>query len=755
MALLLSVTLIPVGFYIWSISKSSLDEMSIQLMNFEGLEVSNNVNAQIAEYKGLTAGTVALLGMQYKQGTLDPVSVRNAMQAQMDAFPERNNAWFFSLPGSKFPATTGAGSDNPPINKEGFVSIAISRDENGAYTYKVFERDTKADWYRIPAETSQRWNLSEPWFAPIPSRPVISTMGGVIIVDGQKIALQGYDVNLTQLSNKLGEMRPLGTGRISLISQGGNWVANADHALLTRPYEEAQGSGELKDAISSGTPRFVEDYRWQDGTVVKRMFYPFKIPEFNVTWVAVVDVPVATLNAPVQRQLTAMAIAAVTVVGLMFLLGWAINRMVVAPIQTISATMTSLAKGDVQADIDLTDRNDEISEMASSVRVFRTNAIERQRLERETEDHRNLSDAQHAEREKQKAAEASQVQFAVECLSEGLDKLAQGDLSHRIAAGFAGNLAVARDNFNLTADKLELALAQVVTSASNIDGEAKEIRSAADNLAKRTEQQAAAVEQTAAALEEIAMTVKSSTQRAQDAGNLVSRTKANAESSGDIVRLAVMAMELIEKSSSHISNIIGVIDEIAFQTNLLALNAGVEAARAGEAGKGFAVVAQEVRELAQRSAGAAKEIKGLITTSSSQVKEGVHLVAETGRALETIVSEVQEINRHVSAIVESAHEQASGLQQINTAVNQMDQDTQKNAAMVEETTAATHNLAKEVSSLNPLLGEFKLSGPGHLRPAPVTGFQKAVPVTSAASARSRFQAFSGNAARDVSSWEDF
>lgn len=256
--------------------------------------------------------------------------------------------------------------------------------------------------------------------------------------------------------------------------------------------------------------------------------------------------------------------------------------------------------------------------------------------------------------------------------------------------------------------------------------------------------------------------MRDSTKRAQEAGQLVGRAKSGAEHSGEVVRKAVTAMERIERSSDEISNIIGVIDEIAFQTNLLALNAGVEAARAGEAGKGFAVVAQEVRELAQRSARAAKEIKALITTSNGQVQEGVQLVGETGRALETIVSEVQEINRHVSAIVDSAQEQASGLQQINSAVNQMDQDTQKNAAMVEETTAATHGLAREVGSLNQLLGQFKLSQVGHVVSRANYPLEHAgdgrqhTPVASPAQmlGRKLVSAFAGNAAvKDE--WEEF
>jgi len=188
----------------------------------------------------------------------------------------------------------------------------------------------------------------------------------------------------------------------------------------------------------------------------------------------------------------------------------------------------------------------------------------------------------------------------------------------------------------------------------------------------------------------------------------VSRARAGAEKSGEIVDKAVDAMQGIEKSSGEISNIIGVIDEIAFQTNLLALNAGVEAARAGDAGKGFAVVAQEVRELAQRSATAAKEIKALISASGDQVKHGVDLVNETGKALDVIVREVQEINGHVNAIVTASREQSTGLQEINTAVNTMDQGTQQNAAMVEEQTAASHGLAQEAAALTALLNQFRI-----------------------------------------------
>ena len=437
------------------------------------------------------------------------------------------------------------------------------------------------------------------------------------------------------------------------------------------------------------------------------------------------------------------------------------SRGITTPIARLRERMGSLAAGDTASEIDGMDRKDEVGQMAAAVQAFRENAIERVRLENETEANRSTSEKDRIEREKQKAKEAADVQFAVDNLATALSKIAEGDVTYRIVQPFVAGLDGIRGDFNRAAEQLQSTLTHVAQNARGIDAGANEIRSAADDLARRTEQQAAAVEETAAALEEITITVKDSTKRAQEAGHLVGRAKVGAEKSGEVVQKAVAAMEQIATSANQISNIIGVIDEIAFQTNLLALNAGVEAARAGDAGKGFAVVAQEVRELAQRSAGAAKEIKNLITTSNSQVEQGVQLVGETGRALELIVTEVQDINRHVAAIAESAQEQSSGLQQINTAVNQMDQDTQKNAAMVEESTAASHGLAREASSLNGLIAQFKLSEGGYGEAsAPVrTVSSSDRPAASPARAlggRIR-AAFSGNAALNTSadSWEEF
>jgi len=328
------------------------------------------------------------------------------------------------------------------------------------------------------------------------------------------------------------------------------------------------------------------------------------------------------------------------------------------------------------------------------------------------------SELERFRRDAERAATEKAQAEVVDALAEGLKRLAGGDLTVSIDAELQGAYARIRDDFNSAARSLNAVMGAVRSTTAIICNGADEIASAADDLSRRTEQQAASLEETAAALDEITATVKRSAAGAQDAFQVASDARADAERSGHVVHEAVTAIHDIQASAGKISNIIGVIDEIAFQTNLLALNAGVEAARAGDAGKGFAVVASEVRALAQRTAEAAKEIKALISSSSAQVDRGVGLVGETGKALTVIVERVASIDGLVSEIAQSAREQSTGLGEVNTAVNQMDNVTQQNAAMVGQATAAAAQLKREALELGELMAQFEIGERASARPTP-------------------------------------
>ncbi len=296
--------------------------------------------------------------------------------------------------------------------------------------------------------------------------------------------------------------------------------------------------------------------------------------------------------------------------------------------------------------------------------------------------------------------------LAIEDLGEMMAALAKGDLSRRIEKDYAGSFQQLKLDSNVMADQLTDIVNKISSSTTLVTSASSEIADGSADLSERTEQQAANLEETAASMEELAATVRQNSENAQQANQLAANARKVAEKGGDVVSQAVSAMSNISRSSQKISDIIGVIDEIAFQTNLLALNAAVEAARAGEAGKGFAVVASEVRTLAQRSAQASKEIKSLIVDSGSQVKDGVELVNNTGETLSEIVNSVKRVADIVSEIAAASTEQAEGLEQVNTAITQMDEMTQKNAALVEESAAAARSLEQQASELTTQIGFF-------------------------------------------------
>lgn len=379
------------------------------------------------------------------------------------------------------------------------------------------------------------------------------------------------------------------------------------------------------------------------------------------------------------------------------------------PISAITSAMRRLAEGTLDVAIQGDTRRDEIGDMARALGVFKDNAIEKLRVESRSEEQRRAAEQERVRNDAEKQAGQEQIDFAVQQLAQALENLSGGDLACTIDTPFAGGLDRLRRDFNASVARLNETLAQIQEDAFSIQANGNAMRNSADELARRTEAQAASLEQTAAAVDEITVTVRQTAGRAGEANAIVRDTRENAEASTAIVADAVDAMGRIEDASRQIEQIIDVIDEIAFQTNLLALNAGIEAARAGEAGKGFAVVAMEVRELAQRSAGAAQEIKSLIDTAAREVSNGVQHVQRTGSALDQISSRIAQLFEHVQMIAQAAQDQSAGLQEVNSAVNQMDQMTQANAAMVEEANAMSQQLASEGDHLTQLVSQFRLN----------------------------------------------
>jgi methyl-accepting chemotaxis protein len=417
-----------------------------------------------------------------------------------------------------------------------------------------------------------------------------------------------------------------------------------------------------------------------------------------------------------QLCLMACAIAGVTVMM------WMVSSRVSNPLQQLSAAMRKLAGGDFDVVLPGLERNDEVGAMANAVEEFKVltaekahheteEAVRRQKAEAEVQAKAAAEQRKSAEAQAQSAQEQAKI---VKLLAAGLVKMSEGELGHRLNEGFTESYRQIKDDFNAMGTRLRDAISGITSATQEISNASGELSASTTDLSQRTEEQAASLEETSASMEQISSTVRQNAENAQRASESAGGAREVADRGGQVVAKAVEAMARIEESSRKISDIIGVIDEIARQTNLLALNAAVEAARAGEAGRGFAVVASEVRSLAQRSSQAAKDIKDLITNSSSQVKDGVDLVNKAGTALHEIVDSIEQVVGIVSNIAAASTEQATGLEQVNRALNQMDEVTQQNSALVEENAATAKTLEQQVKAMDERLAMFRLDA-GNVR----------------------------------------
>jgi methyl-accepting chemotaxis protein len=457
---------------------------------------------------------------------------------------------------------------------------------------------------------------------------------------------------------------------------------------------------------------------------------PIKDSEGNVIGILYTGIPKSEFLTSVYKATITVGIASLIVTALVGYLAFVVLTRTFAPLTQLCGLLDRLRNGETSFAVEGTHRQDEIGTIARAIAAFRETMIARQEDEA-------------AQRE------------VVSVIGQSLGKLAAGDLTATISTPFPVVYEPIRKDFNRATEALGTAMATVIGSSRAISTGAGEISQASDDLAQRTERQATRLAETAAAMDDITASVRGSARNAATARDTVNQTRSDAQQSAEVVAQVIEAMRAIEVASGEISQIIAVIDGIAFQTNLLALNAGVEAARAGEAGKGFAVVASEVRSLAQRSAEAAGDVKLRISGSTQQVEGGVRLVSQASDALGRVFGSIEEISSAVRSLAEATERQSESLQQVNQAVTDMNMVTQQNAAMVEEATAAARSLADEANILSREMGRFHLSPTG-----PAAASMHAAPVHRIAPARSQprravASARAQAAVQDDADWGEF
>jgi methyl-accepting chemotaxis protein len=707
-----AVLLLGSNFFQISQTRDRVQSLISAQAETEAKSIAASVASDVGALASAARTMAGVISHGHEMGNLDRKAVIGILKTNLEQQPSAFGSWFAETP-KGFDALQDATKNKLELggNKKGIFNPYWTKGQNDEATFSTFDEDYGAEWYATSANTL-KGAITKPYEANVRDGKVaMSSISYPVIEKGKLIGITGVDVSLTMLAKSLSTLTPFGTGKVMLLSQDGKWLVGPTAAQMMKAYDGVD-PGKIKETLASGQALSIPDLKNANGESFSRLVYPFKLPDLNVSWVLLVDVPDAALAGPVQAQTMMMVVAGlilfVAVVGGLW---FAARKFVQKPIEALTADVGKLSAGDYATAVSGQANRDETGAVARALEGFRHKLADSVRIEQEADRARQMSEAERQQTESERAESVRTQQFIVSEVGRALEKLSSGDLAFRIDADFPGEYRSLKSNFNTALESLEETIRMVNSAVTAIGNGTGEISASANDLSKRTEQQAAQLEETAAALNELTEQVHSSAENAKTAANAVQSASNDAEKSGNIVQRAIQAMQGIEKSSGQITNIISVIDEIAFQTNLLALNAGVEAARAGEAGKGFAVVAQEVRELAQRSATAAKEIKALISASEAQVNDGVSLVAQTGETLQAIASQVMQINGLIRMISVSANEQATGLREMNSAMHHMDQVTQQNAAMVEETTAASMSLGEEAANLRRLVGRFRTSEP--------------------------------------------
>ena len=588
-------------------------------------------------------------------------------------------------------------------------------------------------------------------YSPSAGAPASFISTPISNADGTLLGVLAFQMPIDRLNAVMAHRKGLGeTGQSYVVGEDLLMRSDSRFSKESTILNQEVNTEAVRKAIAGESGLILtEDYRGVSTLV------SFEIAQLlGVKWAVITQQDSAEIFAPIVKLKRNILIQIIISSLILAIIGTMIGRAISKPIIALRRSMGKMAKGETAVEIPYVSRGDEIGEMAVSLSQFQDDLSQAE-----------LNRTRHQEQVQKHTQSQTRV---VEGLAGGLKALSDGNLMNTLNEAFDAEYEQLRSDFNSANQNLKSTMEKILLASNGIQNGAEEMSIASDDLSKRTENQAAALEQTAAALDEVTATVQQTAKAAADARTAVTTARQDAETGGVVVKDTVSAMGSIKESSEKISQIIGVIDEIAFQTNLLALNAGVEAARAGEAGRGFAVVASEVRALAQRSSDAAKDIKDLISASAHHVQTGVSLVDQTGQALDKIVSQVANVDKLVTGISASANEQATGLAEVNSAINEMDRVTQRNAAMVEESTAACHALTNESTQLMTLVRHFKI-GNGDMAVAaptvpqmPAANNTIALPVkqqqqraTAYFEARSTGSAQAAAPAFDENDWQDF
>jgi len=608
-----------------------------------------------------------------------------------------------------------------------------------------YDQPGTGDYYLQP-KALKRAVAIEPYSYTVAGKDMlIMSFGAPIMAGTSYLGTGGVDLSLSDINTRMAELKPFGTGNVAVVSAKGFVVAHPDPAMIGKTLDAADPmSGIVTAALADNAAKEA------DTAEMRQTAAPFSVGGTEDRWVVVTSVPLATLQAAVNEGRTTIIVLAACAI-----LFGLIRQLVGGPLGAMSRTVKVMAEGDYSVTVPGTGRVDEVGTLARAVEVFGENGrkvaemteAEAVRIIRDQEERvKMMAELQRAfggvvdaaidgDFSKRVAAEfpdvelnalAGSVNSLVETVDRGLSEtgevlsaLAQTDLTQRVHGQYGGAFAQLKDDTNAVAARLTEIVGQLKGTSRSLKTATGEILSGANDLSERTTKQAATIEETSAAMEQLASTVTANAANAQQASEASDRVTLAAEQGGGVMHQANAAMERITTSSGKISNIIGLIDDIAFQTNLLALNASVEAARAGDAGKGFAVVAVEVRRLAQSAASASSEVKALIEQSGSEVKSGSRLVAEAAEKLEAILVAARSSNQLMQKIARDSHEQASAIEEVNTAVRQMDEMTQHNAALVEETNAAIEQTEAQATELDRIVEVFQVTehAPGGLRRA--------------------------------------